>query len=616
MANNPTSPIIWVQQAAKLLREKLNIADKISIMTGDSDDPTAIDKEANIGSLYFQDGTKKVYKKEDNGSTTNWLLLPDIEEAIEALGNVTGEPSGFPNRVDSVMSFDNGTRTFSIAPVSSSFDVYEGGTKYTFNSSQDVVIPDTEGIHFFYFEDGTLVTSTTFTIDIILQNGYAALIYWDATNSQAIFLADERHGITMDGVTHAYLHLTRGTQYISGLALGDIVADDTGSLDAHATISVGSGTIADEDITFNIDAITNGASEIPVFYKEGTSGVWRRQSPTGFPVINATTGNNRLAYNHLSGSTWQQTEVSNNSFVLAHIFATTDINFPVIAIQGQSPYGTISSARVGATDEINNLIVNGLPTVEFKPIGTLIYQTSNSYTNTVKARIRTTDTGEDYVDFRSTNVNPIGTSNDHGSLGGLTDVEDHPGYSTIDGTRDYTGLVGYSSHPTIASDTDIVDRKFVQEEATRDMVVYRFTNWNPGNGTQAFPTAGTEVIANSAVASVSFSSGTLTATFARADNYEVKLVMEHNHSNTYSSYVTDVLLGGTCTVQGPVPSGVTSNLVSGDSTNNQNGAQDYTLVCETSAGSQTVTIKPGATASGIGSTTEHAQKFWVYIKKL
>jgi len=51
---------------------------------------------------------------------------------------------------------------------------------------------------------------------------------------------------------------------------------------------------------------------------------------------------------------------------------------------------------------------------------------------------------------------------DHGSIGGLAD-DDHTQYSLADGTRDYTGKVSYSSHPSFTTDEEIVDKKYVDD---------------------------------------------------------------------------------------------------------------------------------------------------------
>lgn len=51
---------------------------------------------------------------------------------------------------------------------------------------------------------------------------------------------------------------------------------------------------------------------------------------------------------------------------------------------------------------------------------------------------------------------------DHGGLLGLGD-DDHTIYTKADGTRDFSGIVSYSSHPTFTLDTQIVDKKYVDD---------------------------------------------------------------------------------------------------------------------------------------------------------
>ena len=52
---------------------------------------------------------------------------------------------------------------------------------------------------------------------------------------------------------------------------------------------------------------------------------------------------------------------------------------------------------------------------------------------------------------------------DHGGLLGLGD-DDHTIYTKADGTRDFSGIVKYSSHPTFTTPTQIVDKKYVDDE--------------------------------------------------------------------------------------------------------------------------------------------------------
>ena len=51
---------------------------------------------------------------------------------------------------------------------------------------------------------------------------------------------------------------------------------------------------------------------------------------------------------------------------------------------------------------------------------------------------------------------------DHGTLSGLGD-DDHTIYVLADGTRDFTNIQNYNSHPSFSSDTDLVDKKYVDD---------------------------------------------------------------------------------------------------------------------------------------------------------
>jgi hypothetical protein len=124
-------------------------------------------------------------------------------------------------------------------------------------------------------------------------------------------------------------------------------------------------------------------------------------------------------------------EVSNNNFLLMHLFATDDIEHPMIWVVGQAIYTTLALARAGADAEINQIslaAIGGLSN-EMLPVATVIIQTSNSYANAVKSRVRSTDIGASFVDWRrfiAAGGGTVGVT-DHGALSGLAD-DDHPQY--------------------------------------------------------------------------------------------------------------------------------------------------------------------------------------------
>jgi hypothetical protein len=184
--------------------------------------------------------------------------------------------------------------------------------------------------------------------------------------------------------------------------------------------------------------------------------LWRKTAANNFPVKPFSGGSARLAWNQFTSGTWQQTETPKGDYVLAHIFATNDTTMQWIAVQGQATYDTSTQARLGATNEMNSLILTGLPFVEFVPVATIIYQTDEDFTNDINARIISTDEGDDYIDWTKTKLSPIpGSVNDHGSLSGLADL-DHPAAAIYTDTTNFNGALSAADN-TVQKALDTLD---------------------------------------------------------------------------------------------------------------------------------------------------------------
>jgi hypothetical protein len=339
----------------------------------------------------------------------------------------TKEPTGFVNRNHSTISFDDASRTFTIQPTSGSFDVYIRGTKYIKTVAENTVISTTNGNHYIYYNaSGALTSTTIFTSDIIEQYAFVAIVYWNSDTGTHTYFAEERHGITMDGATHSYLHTIFGARYLTGLALQGFTVDGAGNLNTEAQFTADGGNIRDEDILHELPPQT----QIPIYYRQGQ--LWRRKTPDSYPVIYSGTAgytgaSGRIPYNEYVAGTWQLTEVANNAFVLVHFFATNDVDDHIIGIQGTNTYGNVTAARVAAASEISSL--SGLPFAEFVALGSVVFESSNSFTNAPKCIVRSVN-GGDYVDFRGTQLyTPAGTATTHGLLSGLSN-DDHAQYHT------------------------------------------------------------------------------------------------------------------------------------------------------------------------------------------
>jgi hypothetical protein len=355
--------------------------------------------------------------------------LDELAARREAQNTLTKEPTGFATRDESTTSFsDSGPdRTFTIAPVSSSFTFYVKGVKFVKTTSEIIQIPNLAGNHFIYYNDAGVLSSTQVASSSLFKdNALLAIVYWNTDTNTHSYFAEERHGLQMDGETHSYLHTVLGAQYLSGLALQGFSVNGDGSLNSHAQFTADEGTIRDEDLLLTIVAQT----QIPVLFKQGT--LWRKKAADAFPTIYSGTAgytgaSGRLPYNQLVSGSWQLTEIANNAFVLVHVFATNDKETPVIAVQGITEYGNVTAARLAASTEITSL--TGLPFAEFVALGSVVFESSNIYTNTPKAIIRSVNGGS-YVDFRGTQLyTPAGVATNHGLLSGLSN-DDHIQYHT------------------------------------------------------------------------------------------------------------------------------------------------------------------------------------------
>lgn len=347
---------------------------------------------------------------------------------------------GFESQSDNALTWTDGTRTLEIDPTGTEFFYWVNNVRLR-STGDSVVIPDTEGLHHIYFDsDGNLQTSMVVTLaDLIFDNAYVANVYWDATNSKAVFVGDERHGL-MDPNAHYWIHtFGGGTAHGSGLGLGSILSDQSGALDTHAEMATSSGTYADEDIIHSVTG-TAAPAPIPVMYKSGSTPVWRKDTAGNAP-IKFSGGVPQI--NTFSSPNWGQTSVTNTKFFLMHIFVTNDYRnaHKYVAIQGEAEYNTVVEAQDGAETEISALYTDGLPMAEFLPIATVIYQYNTAYTNSYDCRIRATSGGDDYVNWLTQELRPGIGPTSHAALADRDLPDQHPADAVATDTSSFGGVL-------------------------------------------------------------------------------------------------------------------------------------------------------------------------------
>src|SRR5690606_11127897 len=107
---------------------------------------------------------------------------------------------------------------------------------------------------------------------------------------------------------------------------------------------------------------------------------------TPFAVNTAASTVSRPHWNELqAGPTWATVPASaDGKFIAMYIIATNSVEEPIIAIMGQREDDSLALAQ--ANNTIDTLALDGLPTLEFKALYRIIYETSLAYGNAIKAR--------------------------------------------------------------------------------------------------------------------------------------------------------------------------------------------------------------------------------------
>lgn len=343
---------------------------------------------------------------------TDGVIVVDIytsEQTVEQVREV-----GFSIYETATLTWTNTgpDRTLTLNATSDHYGFYQEGQKYE-KVSDSIQIPDEEGLFLIYYNNGTLTyikNPTPSQIDYGMKNyPLVAYVYWDSFDYIAQYVGNELHTIAMPAEVHAYLHWTQLCKYLSGLSLTNVIDTGDGSSDTHAQFGVASGVIADEDLDWPTPTISNTAG-LEIYYLEGTTTTptLRHVTNTGFSVYNTGTG--RLGYNTLSGVDYIVSEVPNGYFVCCHVIAVNenDLNKRVFALMGQTCYATATLARAGAKTELANSRLIGVTPQELKAIATVIFQTDNGFTNSVRARVVSADTvGTDYIDWRNKKITDL-----------------------------------------------------------------------------------------------------------------------------------------------------------------------------------------------------------------
>ena len=368
-------------------------------------------------------------------------------EARTAVGSVNGQITGFVNRTDSTITFNEGTRVLSIAPTSTSFDVYYRGEKHTYSSALTFTVPDTSQGKYYSIDPATWALYDAGTFGDIKNSISAAYLMWDAVNDKAIIIGDERHSVTGDPEWHYVHHRNVGTVWRSGGSLTYTLSDASA-----VTIAVSSPlVIADEDLEHTIthaasptnpyEQILTGAASLPVMYLSGTTYVMTTASTTPWVA-----GTSTARYNPISGGSGSLSDAGEGKYISYWLVATNSQVNPVRLVMGRLAHSTTDDAYTETFEGY------GISVAEIVAMYQIVIQTSTSYTaNTPRVVIAAVRTITDRISsstsaFSATSHDVLSnrSDNDQHPISAITNLQ-----ATLDGKQD--DLVSGTSIKTVKS---------------------------------------------------------------------------------------------------------------------------------------------------------------------
>jgi hypothetical protein len=327
---------------------------------------------------------------------------------------------GVPGASDAEMEWNDATRTLTLAPVDPAEDetVYDESGKvyvphfrfytwkrgpvlqrhYAYNTESElpnadaVELPNEEGLFAIYYDlnaerrryELTYLKNPTVAeiAEIYMVKVIVSCIYWDASNAEAVYFGDERHGSEWNPQIHWWAHGAFNALWKSGLHHNGVVIGD-GSLNGHAQFGINSGEFYHEDMEHAITGVSS-TTGLPVLWFDGSYP--RIELNAGYSFLKGTS----FLYYNGSGA---KAEVTDGYFMLYHVFATNCQLYPLISVMGQSQYENKNTCCKAALEEVKALQAQ-IPQQTALPLVSFAFEINSEFTNTPKTRIVQPCTGQ------------------------------------------------------------------------------------------------------------------------------------------------------------------------------------------------------------------------------
>jgi hypothetical protein len=283
-------------------------------------------------------------------TTTRYMSASNVKQAIDVLamqtvGNVTKDMTGFETIAGSTLGYVDATRVFTLG-TSSSYTVWFRGKKSVISSNLTITLPATPGNHFIGINPTSLTLERLTDESLIFTDTIlVASIYLDTATTKALIVGDERHTSARDTTWHVSQHNALGAIWRSGGSMSYTLDNDSAT-----TVSFVSPIIlADEDLVHTIahssapsgyfQQTLTGTAVIPTLYLNGTT--YSEASNSSTPWV---AGTSTARINQINAGSGSLTDAGEGKYLNYWIVATNDVVRPIKAIMGRVAYNTKTEA--------------------------------------------------------------------------------------------------------------------------------------------------------------------------------------------------------------------------------------------------------------------------------
>lgn len=339
------------------------------------------------------------------------LSLIFADDAAEVKAKIL---AGIDDKANTTFTYDGATNTATVTPTGTDFEVYTFGNRFIFNSPQSVVLDPAIKHNMVVFDsNGVLagIDEDLLNQDEAQLKGVAIIgrVTHDTVSQTLLIAMDLRYPYDMNPSTReSFIHID-GVQFRAGFQLQNLVVDGDGSTDNQLQVGVEPGQLFLANSTYASQLVPQPLAfpaQIAIVYRYND--VSKVKTADTFPIIQpgsvgADYDGVRLAHNTRDEATdiGDLVETRNGYFVNYHYFIMMGTDSTVVIVPGIKDYVTKNDAAQNASTEIDTIMTDLASFKYYSPIGTVIYEANDSFTNVAKARIVSINVDEDYIDFRN-----------------------------------------------------------------------------------------------------------------------------------------------------------------------------------------------------------------------